>query len=488
MRNPGVVVAALLGTLTLAGLGGCSSGGDGDGSGVAFENPIEVVSQNGVLSTTITMQPAVQTIAEQQVTFPALYNGVYTPATLRVQPGDRVRLQFNNFAVEPTNLHYHGLAVTPQSNGDNVFLVFDPGDSWTYDFEIPASHPQGLFWYHPHLDPYLNTQLASGAAGALIIGDILAPFPQLAGIPERVMLLKDLKTDDDDFPVVNPDPAGPTTRTINGLFQPDITMRPGQVELWRIGDFSSNIFYKLTLEGQPFHIIAIDGNLQNQVVTTDTLTIPPGSRIEALVYGPPAGSYRLMAEDFNTGPGGDAYPGQQMATVISTGDAADQIPLPSNFPPVRDLRTAPIAKRRTIVFDDTPNPDEFVINGKPFTANCIDHLITLGDTEEWTIQNASDEAHVFHIHQLDFQVTEIDGEPKPFTGHQDIVTLPPAGDDGPSVVKAIIPFDDPVILGKFVFHCHIIQHEVFGMMASVVVQEPGAPPPDLPLCQLSPEP
>jgi len=92
---------------------------------------------------------------------------------------------------------------------------------------------------------------------------------------------------------------------------------------------------------------------------------------------------------------------------------------------------------------------------------------------------------VFHIHQLDFQVTEVDGEPVPFTGQQDIVTLPPApGDDTPSVVKAIIPFTDPVMVGEFVFHCHIIQHEVQGMMASVYVFDPKAPPGDIPpLCQ-----
>ena len=110
-------------------------------------------------------------------------------------------------------------------------------------------------------------------------------------------------------------------------------------------------------------------------------------------------------------------------------------------------------------------------------------MTTLGDIEEWTIVNTAEEAHVFHIHQLDFQVTEIDGVTKPFTGYQDVVTLPPATDDGPSMVTVIIPFTNPVIVGKFVYHCHIIQHEDQGMMATILVQESGAPPPDQPLCQ-----
>jgi FtsP/CotA-like multicopper oxidase with cupredoxin domain len=273
-------------------------------------------------------------------------------------------------------------------------------------------------------------------------------------------------------------------RTINGLYMPTITMQPGKLEFWRIGNQSSNIFYELTLDGLPFHILAIDGNLQNRVITTETLLLPPGGRLEALVYGPEPGKYDLQAEDFNTGPDGDAYPGQLMATIESEGTEVAPIPLPSNFPPLVDMTTVPLTGTKTVVFDDTANPDQFVIDGKPFSPNCIDYIVMLGSTEEWTILNAATEAHVFHIHQLDFQVTEINGVAKPFTGYQDVVTLPSAiDDDTPSEVKVIIPFTDPVMVGEFVYHCHIIQHEDQGMMAAIFVQDPQGPPPDSPLCQ-----
>ena len=472
-------------TATLVGVAGCS---DGNGSSspepVPFSNPAEIASNEGVLQTTLTIEAAVQTVAGQEITFPELYNGEYTPPTLTVQPGDQISLRLRNFGYQSTNLHYHGLNVTPMGTGDNVFLELEPGLSYDYDFDIPSDHPQGMFWYHPHLDPMLNTQLGGGMAGALIVGNILEPFPQLANIPERVFLLKDLKTVD-GFPMPDPDPAGPTTRTINGLFQPQITMQPGQLEFWRIGNFSSNIYYDLNLEGLQFNIIAEDGNLQNQVVATDRLVMPPGKRVELLIYGPPAGKYELETADFNTGPDGDAYPGQLMATVVSEGTAVSPIPLPTSFPTVKDLRQEAIAGHRTIVFADSDNPDQFLIDNKPFNGNCVDQYVNLGSVEEWTIQNTAQEAHVFHIHQLDFQVTEVDGVPKSFTGHQDIVTLPPAVDEAhPSSVKVLIPFTDPVIVGEFVFHCHIIQHEVQGMMASVYVVDPANPPADLPpLCQ-----
>lgn len=479
MRYARVLAVAAVGLVA-----GCGGSSDSQPPAPAFANPPVIASEDGRLRTTLTIEAATQTVANEDVTFPELYNGLYTPPTLHVQPGDQIELRLRNFGYQSTNFHYHGLNVTPMGFGDNVFLELEAGLTFDYSFPIPPTHPQGMFWYHPHLDPMLNTQLSGGMAGALLVGNILEPFPQLQGIPERVMILKDLKTVD-GFPMLNPDPAGPTKRTINGLYKPRITMQPGQIEFWRIGNFSANIYYELSLQGQPFNIIAVDGNLQNQVITTDTLVMPPGKRFELLIYGPRHGTYKLRTADFNTGPDGDAYPGQLMATVVSQGTEVSPIALPSSFPAVKDLRGEPLTGRRTIVFADSPNPDQFTIGGKQFNPNCVDELVTLGSVEEWTIKNTSQEAHVFHIHQLDFQVTEINGTPQPFTGYQDIVTLPPApSDDTPSVVKAIIPFDDPVIVGEFVFHCHIIQHEVQGMMASVYVVDPAAPPGDLPpLCQ-----
>ncbi len=260
-------------------------------------------------------------------------------------------------------------------------------------------------------------------------------------------------------------------------------MQPGQLEFWRFGNIGSNIYYQITLGKQPFYIIAQDGNLQTQMVATDTLILPPGKRLEVLIYGPRSGTYRLQAAPFDTGPAGDQYPGQLLATVVSSGPPVAMIPLPSSFPPLTDLRDGAIDNHRTIVFADTANPNQFTVNGKPYNPNCIDTIVTLGNIEDWTIQNTAQEAHVFHIHQLDFQVIQVNGQPVPFTGYQDVVTLPPASDTSPSTVEVIIPFDNPVIVGKFVYHCHIIQHEDQGMMATILVQESGAPPPNEPLCQ-----
>lgn len=466
-----------------------------DGSGfnnpTPFSNPPEISSAAGELNATLTVAPATLTVAGESVQFDAVYNNLYMPPVLRVQPGDVVRLVLDNASTEDTNVHYHGLLVSPQGNGDNVFLEIEPGENFQYNVPIPANHPSGLFWYHPHVHPGVNHQIAGGLSGGLIVGDILAPFPELQGIPERIMLLKDLKTVD-GAPEDDPDPAGPTTRTINGLFMPQITMQPGQIEFWRIGNIGANIYYKLRLDGLRFYVIAQDGNLQNVALESETLILPPGKRLELLVYGPDDTNrtYELRAEAFSTGAtvdDGDAYPAQQMATVIARGDAVTPIAVPDEFPVVTDLRDAVIDEQRTMVFannDDPDDPNQFLINGEAYDHMCVNTVVQLGDTEEWTIQNTANEAHVFHIHQVDFQVTEINGVEQPFTGYQDTVNLPPADDPStPTEIKAIIPFTDKIIAGEFVYHCHIVQHADQGMMANIYVVDPADPPnPPLQMC------
>ena len=96
-------------------------------SGQRFRNPPEIASKDGVLSATLTVGPAELTVAGQTIAFPALYNGLYTPPVLRVQPGDTVKLLLNNFAQLPTNLHYHGFNVTPRKAWGQHLPQYRPG-------------------------------------------------------------------------------------------------------------------------------------------------------------------------------------------------------------------------------------------------------------------------------------------------------------------------------------------------------------------------
>jgi FtsP/CotA-like multicopper oxidase with cupredoxin domain len=438
-------------------------------------NPSEIVSEGGVLGGTLTVAPATVQVGAKEVTT-TVYNGLLMPPLLRVQPGDTVQLQVQNDGSAATNVHYHGFQVTPQGTGDNVFVEILPTATYGYDFQIPADHPPGLYWYHPHVHPDVNPQIASGLSGGIVVGDILAPFPELAGITERFLLLKDTKIRKGQV-VDDPDPSGPTTRTVNGQWKPTIDIQPGELQFWRIGNIGANIYYKLRLKGHTFYVLAQDGNLKTQLLQTDELLIPPAARYEVLVRGGKAGKYPLQALPFKTGPTGDGYPAQKLATLVSSGDPVqDPLPLPTVFPSPPDLRLAPISTARTMTFADadSDNPDEqFTINDKFYDHDRVDTTVELGNVERWTLLNTSKELHVFHIHQTDFQVISINGVPQPFTGYQDTVSLPYAtkqkGVLVPGEVTVIIPFTNPLMLGRFVYHCHIVQHADQGMMANIEV-------------------
>ena len=94
----------------------------------------------------------------------------------------------------------------------------------------------------------------------------------------------------------------------------------------------------------------------------------------------------------------------------------------------------------------------------------IDTRVKLGSLEEWTVINASDEMHCFHIHQINMQLVERNGKQIEFNGYNDVVNLLPK-----DTIKLLMPFTEEYMLGKFVYHCHILSHEDKGMMQVIEV-------------------
>jgi suppressor of ftsI len=425
-----------------------------------FRDPGVVASRAGVLELTLSAARAPVEVAGRRVVG-QVYNGSYLPPTLRVRPGDVIRLRLVNALEEATNLHTHGLSVSPRGNSDNVFLHVAPGRAQDYEIRVPAAHPPGLYWYHPHSHGRSDEQVRGGMSGALIVEGMLDPFPELRDVPEHVLLLKDAQVGDGH--IVHRDIGDDAIRTVNGMLNPTITLRPGETQLWRIGNVGADLYYRLTLDGHRFYEVARDGHRLARLVPQAQLLLPPGAREEVLVQAASAGTYRLRTAGFDTGPQGNHYPGAVLATVRVAEGAVAPIALPETLLPVADLRGA-VTGRRTIVFSETQDGDTLFIDGRTFDPDRTDTRVTLGATEEWTIRNASGELHDFHIHQTHFQVTEVNGVPQRFDGYQDIVNVPVHGE-----VKVIIPFTDPVIVGRFVYHCHLLSHEDKGMMATIEV-------------------
>ena len=175
-----------------------------------------------------------------------------------------------------------------------------------------------------------------------------------------------------------------------------------------------------------------------------------------------------------TGAGSARVPDRTIGSL----DVAGETMPPAGAMPVQplppDLRSVRIDAERTVIFTETTTAHEadqrFFINGKIFDADRIDVRVPLGNVEEWTIRNDSDDLHVFHIHQIGFQVVEVNHQPVPFTGYIDNVLVPERGE-----VKLRMPFTSRLILGRFMFHCHVLKHEDKGMMANIEVYDPAAP-------------
>jgi suppressor of ftsI len=431
----------------------------------ALVQPAALRSENGMLDATITATPA--RVELGAYAFPGfVYNGAYNPPLLRVRVGDVMRIRFRNgLPDDPSNLHFHGMAVSPQGNGDNVFIHVHPGGHFDYEVRIPAAGRQGpgLFWYHPHAHGVVAKQMLGGMSGAIVVAGSERFYPILDELPERLFLLKHVELGEREI------------ISINGQLEPLVMIRPGEMQFWRIANIGATLFIKLRVEGMPLYAIATDGHPLERPRKMTELFLGPGERIDVVAIGPEAGEYRMATIPFRNEAWRKPEPSQLLATIVSTGPRASRVGAEAigrraDGPSwLGDVRASPIARRRTLEYSRTPDRQIFMIDGQVMDEDRVDQTVRLGDTEEWTIVNTDQQFHSFHIHQTAFLVTEVDGVPREEHSLRDTFSIPPATDRAPGVLKVVIPFTDPVIVGRFVYHCHAVDHEDKGMMGVVEV-------------------
>jgi FtsP/CotA-like multicopper oxidase with cupredoxin domain len=431
-----------------------------------FEAPTELKSENGLLETTFDVQPTTFNVAGAKVRGYA-YQGQFMGPTLRVLPGDTVRIHLRDKLKEPTNLHSHGIYVSPIGISDNVLRVMKAGSNNDFVLDLPGDVEPGTYWYHTHLHGHVEEQVFAGLSGVLVVDGLIDRLPpQLQDVPDRVMALKDLQIKDGAIVRTNIDSSAPTTRTVNGQVDPVLTVQTNQTQLLRLANIGADIWYRLRLGGAQFHVIAEDANPVAEVWTADELVLPPGKRYDVLVRWPTPGSYVLETLPYSTGPDGDNYPQRRLATFDASGDKIADVAWPTSLGPVSPLETDHVDRTRHVVFSENPKTNKFYINGKQFDATHVTFVAKLGTTEEWVIKNTAREAHPFHIHVNDFEVMAVNGKPYHARSEQDVVALPPRGE-----VRIRMHFKH--FVGTTVFHCHILAHEDNGMMGIVDISRSG---------------
>ena len=285
------------------------------------------------------------------------YNGSIPGPTLRVRPGDTLQLRLFNqlFGLEDipmvdeniphgfnvTNIHLHGLHVSPRDNADNVFLEIPPGKPFTYEYHIPKNHPDGTYWFHPHRHGSVAFQFMGGMAGALIIeGATDACLRDYFGaIKDRLFVLQQIRVNNN--PALGPVGEVPYIKnffdftlapifTVNGQVNPTIHMRPGEVQRWRFIHAGMTEHFPIELrpvprDGQdepeplPLYPIAFDGITLAKPEETTRIFMASGNRVDVLVQAPQEGVYELWKPQLNQGTLPEPPEVRFMATVIVQG-------------------------------------------------------------------------------------------------------------------------------------------------------------------------
>jgi len=471
-----------------------------------------------------------------------LKNSIQAPGPGRDHPGDHGSEMLgacsgSKMTRESTNVHFHGLAVPPVCHQDDVLnTIIQPSDPpFEYRLRIPDNQPPGLYWYHPHVHGLTKEQVLGGASGALIVEGIERANTDLAGLPERVLIVRDQDLLNPNAvpsasgqiqpPPVILDHDGDAVNTGTGTGRPAkdlslnfvpvpypnyppgvVEMRPGERQLWRVLNASAITYLNLQLVcngvAQPLGVVALDGVpinengvAANRVIWQNHLALPPGGRIEFIAKGPPLGAQaNLITRSVNTGWAGENDPTRPLATIVAKPDAPEPrsrlAESPTALPLPRQAwlgNVAPVRVRRLYFSETLQDPNDpnspttyyLTVDGqtpKAFEPNSnIPNIIThQGDVEDWIIENRTREVHAFHIHQVHFMLLSFFGLPvnEPFL--RDTINVPfwNGTTSVYPIVKLRMDFRDPNSVGTFVYHCHLLEHEDGGMMGLIRVDPP----------------
>jgi FtsP/CotA-like multicopper oxidase with cupredoxin domain len=433
------------------------------------------------------------------------FEGRQKPPVIRANPGDSIDITYRNemspnanskCATGPcmnmTNLHFHGLHVSPSAPQDDVLsMMAMPGESLQYRVEIPRNQPPGLYWYHPHPHGESNKQVLDGMSGAIVIEGIERYVPEVMTMRERILALRDKAFEGNspdathlkDIAEIPPGRCGSSTEqlehifTVNGTVRPQIPIAAGERQFWRIVNASPDLYADLQIDGEQLEIVALDGmplayhNPKHAMRRASHVLLPPAGRVEAIVTGPSGQSKaKLRARCFDTGPDGDPNPGMTLADLV---DLKTDAPATRTFPasiqkpvfvPVSNAKLPSLETTPDFTVTFTEDKQGFYINGKRYGPEDAPMTrVRVGTYQHWRIVNKTHEVHPFHIHQIHFLFYATNDQPEPQSEWLDTVNVPVEGS-----VDLIMDLTDPIIRGMSLFHCHLLSHEDKGMMAKIL--------------------
>lgn len=438
-----------------------------------FVSPIEISSLTA-------QQSVAQPFIGHNSTVLGYHSGILGPI-IKAKNGDSISIAFSNQLSEETNIHWHGLMI-PQAMDGHPDHSVSAGSSFNYQFTI--NQRAGMYWYHPHPEMKTAKQVFMGLAGAFIVNDLEEENLKLPNGEYEIPLVIQDKRINSDYSL-NYSPT--ETDKMNGYFGEHIlvnglysTYKEVETTYYRLRVLNGSTarIYNLALSNNSsFEVIGSDGGLLASPEKVTSLLLAPGERVDLLIdfNGQAIGSeLYLQSNKFD---GGTIQGTEQFKLLkfIVTKKSSQTFSLPSILSSIPLINANPSLKVRSWVLGggmsgmgSMSGMNSMVmphtINNKTYVSTEILASVKAGDTEIWEIDNSMNtEIHPIHIHGVQFQVLSRTGGRNQLIasekGWKDTVLLL-----ANEKVRLIMTF--PQNKGKFVLHCHNLEHEDSGMMVN----------------------
>ncbi|MEM7091765.1 MAG: multicopper oxidase domain-containing protein [Actinomycetota bacterium] len=416
---------------------------------------LEPTRVDGTEKYELSIGEATHDYGDGRVTPSLSYNGasMFGP-TMVWRAGAYVEIDVSNTTPDVTTTHWHGADVPADDDG-GPHSGIQPDTTWTADF--PVIQPAATLWYHPHLMGTTGSSVALGAVGLVIVEDQnphTQNLPSTYGIDDIPVILQNPDLDEDGVIQIDDEDDGDET-TVNGTFDPFVDVPEGLVRL-RILNASQKTIYEISSDRDGLLVIASDGGYLNRPVRVRDLTVTPGDRVE-VILDTRDGIVNLVDDDY--GKLLELRPDESLPAVQEMPEQLNEI-----------VAFDPDDVDRERIFHMDRVDGDWVINDAQMNMQRIDQSVRFDDVERWII-SSSEGVHAFHVHQTQFQIVAINGEPPPEeeTGWEDTVFVSEARTV--EVVARFNSYTNPDV--PYMFHCHVMPHEERGMMGQFQVLGDG---------------
>lgn len=443
-------------------------------------------------------QDSVQFFPGQLTKTLAFNQYAYLGPTLILNNGQNVSITVNNQIGDTTNVHWHGLHVSPTNDGGPHIMIMD-GMSWNPQFTVLDK--ASTYWYHPHFHGKTAEHAIKGAAGMIIVRDndeAQLNLPRRYGVDDFPIIVQSAQLDSNNQ--FMPFGMQDSTVLVNGVRanygSAAYLNVPAQVVRLRLLNAAGERTFNFGFTGNmSFKIIGSDGGLLSAPVNATRIRVSPGERYEILLDLSSMNGQSIYLMSY----------GSELPLGVQGGPT---MPMPPGNPPmdsplngvdynilqlnVGSPTSNPVTSIPSTLVTVTPIPEAqsnitrliemtavnmmamdgpFFFNQQLFDMERIDYYIPIDNTEIWELTNNTMVAHPFHIHDVQFYVLDRDGNLPPVheRGRKDVVLVMPQ-----ETVRFITKFEtftDTVV--PYPFHCHILMHEDDGMMGQFLVVPSG---------------